>query len=133
MSEKNLTMVFFIVKFIVLVGATFYFKRMGTKIDNPSMITTSWATFFIPLYVFQAILFLLITLESFAMQANCWDGLKQFVSSLIYVLGFLTSSILIPIKLDGLLISMNFFVIPALITFSSIYLIIHRNCVANGK
>lgn len=131
MSETSLTMIFFIIKFIVLVGATYYFQRIGIKIDNPSIVTTSWAVFWIPLYLFQAALFLLIILESFAMEANCCDSLKLFISSLIYFLGFLFSSILLPIKLDGLLTDMNFFVIPGLVTFSSVYLIIHRTCVAN--
>jgi hypothetical protein len=131
LSETNLTMLFFIIKFVIFVGLIFYFDKIGSKIEKSSKTTTSWVVFFIPYYFFMVVLGIYIILKAFAEENDSWSILKHSSSSLIYYLSFLTSSILFPIKLDNQLSGMNFFVIPALNTFGSIYLMIHKTCFYN--
>lgn len=124
-------MIFFIVKFIIFVGLIFYFAKFGQKINNPTQVSASWSAFFIPLYIFMFMLGIYIFIEAFAAENNWFEIIKHLLSAFIYYSGFLTSSILLPIKLDKNLKSMSGFVVAGLNTFSSIYLFIHLRFLYN--
>lgn len=126
-------MLFFIVKFIIFVGLIFYFDKIGSKIESPSKVSTSWVVFFIPFYFFMLILGIYLVLKAFAEENDTWAIVKHTTSSFIYYIAFLTSSILFPLKLENHLTDMNSFVIPALNTFGSVYLWIHKTCFYSKK
>lgn len=143
-NENSLSMLYYIMKFMVFVGIGFYFRALGSKIDNSQLevlenqsipvlersISYSWSIILIPIWVFYVFWIVLIVIKSIS-NRKCMEITVQFLSNMTYFIGFLVGSILFCVKLDGGLEGVSFFVVPSIIFFSSVYLLIHNRFICS--
>jgi hypothetical protein len=129
LSEIPLTIIHFLFKLGIYFAVLVYFKVLGEKIEDKSKISVSWNVLFIPIYVFYFFTIIYFILETFAYENSVCSKIKRLISCSIFLSGFILSSILFCMKIDENIELNTSLVIPGIVSFSSIYYMIHSHCI----
>lgn len=127
LSEIPLTIIHFLFKLGIYFAVLVYFKVLGEKIEDKSKISVSWNVLFIPIYVFYFFTIIYFILETFAYENSACSKIKRLISCSIFLSGFILSSILFCMKIDESIELNTSLIIPGIVSFSSIYYMIHSH------
>lgn len=110
-----------------------YFKTVGSKLDNTNSI--SWIKLFIPVYIIELPILAFVVVHGLAQRHGHVSKTETLLSGLvifcIYNLisaGMLVDTILLPLRLDET-IRLNYIVICVIPIFVSFLLFVHYRCV----
>ena len=127
-NEKMMTMLFFLSTAVVYVLWLYYFIALGAKLDYSISIINDWSVLFIPVYMGLVPLFIFCVMYGISQKTDKCNKIKIVVFTMLIYIGFLTNSILIPLRLDGAL-KINFLIIPSIFLLSSILIIVLFKCI----
>lgn len=132
LSESILSMIFFIVRFGIYIACIFYLRAIGEKIDHPGK-STHWGLLIIPVYIIQIFLLLYCLLHCFSYGRSKCEIFLIFISCMAAYVPLVLGFVILVIKLENGAHGLSFFVVPALMIFSSLYLFIHNAFVIGSR
>lgn len=137
LSEIILSIIFLLLKLAFYSMIVVYLSHLSRKIEfsNNDFLSSDsgnnsplWLIFFIPLYIFFLIYLFYIILEVHSKTSSCKDFVICLISSLVFYLCFLASSIIFPLILENNNFA-NCYIVISLISFGSIYMSMHYYCI----